>query len=226
MTKMGEYAKKDSEILQLLSYFELNPEKFWYLLLFIYDYSWDVCMNGMKKHDSPLERLKIFVAAIMNNVVPGNEEKCISPRFKLPTSVTVKIGRDKMVIDDFATIREIVLALTTAIKGYTKEDIDSLSQPTFSHYDSPREQTSTSKLAVYFSRMFFSFFDLQPQIVEKRQKGAKNSNKEIELISQLIYLTEISQNTSYLCSSNPLYSLLRQYEDYINEDVGRKYVSF
>ena len=67
--------------------------------------------------------------------------------------------------------------------------------------------------------MFLNFFDMQPNIVAKRRKGANYSTKEKDLVCQLIAFTKISAKDCWKRTDNDtLKSFLRQYK---NLDVIR-----
>ena len=63
--------------------------------------------------------------------------------------------------------------------------------------------------------MLLCFFNMQPQIRNKRKAGTKHSLKEMELVSFLIYFTRISTNDKWLDIENEyLKAYLKQYQDY------------
>ena len=55
---------KNQEIQKLLQELELDKEKFWYLILFAYDYSESLCINGIDVSPSAYEQLKTLIEKI------------------------------------------------------------------------------------------------------------------------------------------------------------------
>lgn len=55
---------KNKELQDLLEALELDAEKFWYLLLFCYDYSWGKCIEGIELKEFPKEQIEKFTGAI------------------------------------------------------------------------------------------------------------------------------------------------------------------
>lgn len=83
---------QDKELQGYLTTLELDSEKFWYLLLFCYDYSWGICMEGIEVNKSPVEHIRGFIDAIYNNYTGSGMLGAI---FNEPISITLKVGRKK-----------------------------------------------------------------------------------------------------------------------------------
>ena len=72
-----------------------------------------------------------------------------------------------------------------------------------------------SPIIVYFAKILLSFFDTQEHIKSKRKKGANYSIKEMDLVSQLIYFSNLSDNDCWTDIENEtLKAFLKQYKDY------------
>lgn len=72
-----------------------------------------------------------------------------------------------------------------------------------------------SPFIAFFAKILLRFLTTQPSIKDLRKKGAKYSKKEMELISNLIYLLKISTNESWLDVENEtLKGYLNQYKNY------------
>ena len=72
-----------------------------------------------------------------------------------------------------------------------------------------------SPIIVYFAKILLSFFDTQEHIKSKRKKGANYSIKEMDLVSQLIYFSNLSDNDCWIDIENEtLKAFLKQYKDY------------
>ena len=54
----------------------------------------------------------------------------------------------------------------------------------------------------FFAKMFLDFFNTQSQVILKRKKGAKYSQKETDLICQLIAFTKLSTKSCWSQTEN------------------------
>ena len=88
---------QDKELQGYLKALELDSEKFWYLLLFCYDYSWGICMKGIEINKFPVEYIRDLVDAIYSNYAGSGMLGAI---FNEPISITLKVGRKNIVIDN------------------------------------------------------------------------------------------------------------------------------
>lgn len=196
---------KNQELQELLTALDLDAEKFWYLLLFCYDCSWGKCMEGIEIKESPKEQIEKFVDAIGANYKSGSPFGTV---FKSPISITLKIGRKNIVIDNPTAI-----AYMAKFCAYGLE-VSNSDQMTTSHVNLNNPHTeSFSVLAYYFSQMIITALNYQEQVKVKRKKGANMSDKEKTLISHLLYFTGIVSNESVLVDYDYLKSLLKQYKD-------------
>lgn len=66
----------------------INIDKFWFLLLFIFDYTCGTCLDGMKATGIGIEQLTKFAKAIADNHKEINQ---FGVSFKKPITVSVKI---------------------------------------------------------------------------------------------------------------------------------------
>ena len=75
--------------------------------------------------------------------------------------------------------------------------------------------------------MFLDFFDTQSQVISKRRKGAKHSQKEIDLVCQLIAFTKLSLKECWKLENNDtLKAFLKQYKDFEPSSINSIYPSF
>ena len=215
---------EDRETQKLINSLELDTEKFWYLLLFIFDYSYGMCMDGMPIKETPIEQMGTLIEAIHENIEKITEDK--SAIFKLPIEITIKVGRKNTTIDDPDAITHIMIGSWkqyTEVKDYPNMNT-SKANNLLNLLDSESKAESDSRLCYYFAQMLFDFFNLQPQIVEKRRTGATHSDKEKELVSRLVYLSKIFTNKAFIYSNDALKSILKQGKDYQFNTQNRYYV--
>lgn len=189
----------EHEIQELISYLELDADKFWLLILFVCDYCESMFYQGITMQSTPLEQLEQLQSAISN---VGDT-----------ASLTFKAGKQKIVLEDIRTIK----AIYEAINKYISEaDIDMFK------YLSRRQEEETSTILkdspfiAYFAKMLLTFFNTQQQIRAKRRTGANHSIKEMELVSRLVYLIKLSRNkeTWTDIENETLKAFLKQYKDY------------
>ena len=76
----------------------VNINKFWFLLLFIFDYTCGTCLDGMKATGIGVEQLTKFAKAIADNHKEINQ---FGVSFKKPITISVKVeGKHQIVIDN------------------------------------------------------------------------------------------------------------------------------
>lgn len=197
---------QDKELQGYLKALELDSEKFWYLLLFCYDYSWGICMKGIEINKFPVEYIRDLVDAIYSNYAGSGMLGAI---FNEPISITLKVGRKNIVIDNNNAIACIAKFCDD---GLENNDLTNL--PNGHFVDITRKcSDSVSVLAYYFSKMIISAFNHQEQVKEKRKKGANLSDKEKMVIAHLLYLTGIISNESVRESDEYLKAILKRYKN-------------
>ena len=201
MSKQNLYNQylTEHEIQELISYLELDADKFWLLILFVCDYCESMFYQGITMQSTPLEQLEQLQSAISN---VGDT-----------ASLTFKAGKQKIVLEDIRTIK----AIYEAINKYISEaDIDMF------RYLSRRQEEKTSTILkdspfiAYFAKMLLTFFNTQQQIRAKRRTGANHSIKEMEMVSRLVYFIKLSKNkeTWTDIENETLKAFLKQYKDY------------
>ena len=193
-----EYISNDT-IQSLIKDLELDRDKFWLLILFLYDYCESLFYQGVAMQLTPFEQLQELYEAI------SNAEDA-------PMTLTFKAGRRKVVLESPAAIKTIASMMVSYM-----ETIDENEFKTLNRRKRKDEQTmlKESPYIAFFARIMLIFFNLQPQIRAKRKKGANHSIKEMNLVSQLVYFTKISRNKSWLDIENDtLKAYLKQYKDY------------
>ena len=197
---------QDKELQGYLQALDLDSEKFWYLLLFCYDYSWGICMKGIEINKFPVEYIRDLVDAIYSNYAGSGMLGAI---FNEPISITLKVGRKNIVIDNNNAIACIAKFCDD---GLENNDLTNLPKGHF--VDITRKSSdSVSVLAYYFSKMIISAFDHQEHLKDKRKKGANLSDKEKMVIAHSLYLTGIVSNKSVRESDEYLKAILKRYKN-------------
>ena len=190
---------------ETLTFFEMDIEKFWHLLLFVYDFSYNQCTDGIK-HISSLTTLQTIIDKITENT---ELHPLQSPTFKEETKITFCIGKKKYTIEDCPTILRICSRL--------KEDIDTSDDWNWQNiksYMKSETSESTSVLAYAFYLHFITFFNSYQSIISKRKIKDSPSKREKQLIGDLIFFTGIIQNESISTDPDYLKTLIKRYKDY------------
>lgn len=204
----NEYLK-NNDIQYLIDELEIDKEKFWFAILFAYDYSKHLCLEGKLKKESASEQIHKLVDRISDYI--GEVDEYYGTKLKAPLTLTLSNGKKKenITIDSEAAMGYILDALQEKMQHEPLE-----SYYAYTHHKQVDETVDTglSVHITYFARMILIALDHLPQVCAKRKKGAKRSQKETDLVCKLIYFTCISREKSWLQSENDnLKSYLRQY---------------
>lgn len=202
LTRTLSYNKfaNDIDIQSLIQHLELDADNFWLLILFIYDYCESMFLQGYTIKPNPLEQLQELVTKIDRAT-----DDTMTLKFKA--------GELKTEVDDTHALRFIADAIK---KSMNEADYDTLKYLSRRTREEDDNMLNDSPYIAYFAKMFLTFFNTQPQIRDKRKKGAKQSRKEMELVSRLIYFTRLSKNDSWNDIENEtLKGYLKQYKNYI-----------
>ena len=202
---------------------ELDVNKFWMLILFIYDYSYHYYIKGANIETSPNEQLLNFSKSIIENIKDFDKKNGSTPN--TPMSLTLCVdGNDNIIINNPTVIHYIASATYNALTTDNFEDM-----PLMKRKDRIATSYSTkdSPFITYFANMFLNFFNTQPQVVSKRRKGAKHSQKETDLVCQLIAFTKLSTKECWTQTENDtLKAFLKQYKDFEPKTINSIYPAF
>lgn len=202
--RLNEFLSRE-EFGETLTFFEMDIEKFWHLLLFVYDFSYNQCTDGIK-HISSLTALQTIIDKITENT---ELHPLQSPTFKEETKITFYIGKKKYTIEDCPTILRICSRL--------KEDVDTSDDWNWQNiksYMKSETSESASVLAYAFYLHFITFFNSYQSIISKRKIKDSPSKREKQLIGDLIFFTGIIQNESISTDPDYLKTLIKRYKDY------------
>lgn len=181
----------------LLKDLELDAEKFWCLFLFALDYCNSIFYEGLTIKATPMEQLQALVDMISD---ADNESMLLN----------FKAGKKKMSVESPVALRFLADAVRNQLE--TTEDVKTLS---IREQEEETKQIADSPIIVYFAKILLSFFNTQEHIKLKRKKGANFSAKEMDLVGQLVYFSDLSRNESWTEIENEtLKAFLKQYKDY------------
>lgn len=199
-------------IQKLIQDLELDADKFWLLILFAYDYCESIYYDGVTMKSTPVEQLTEL-------------SKAISDAEDASMTLTFKAGKRKTIVDSPIAIK----AIAEMIANYQKE-VDEDYYKSLHKRDKADEaiMLKESPFIAFFARILLCFFNTQPQIREKRKKGANHSIKETDLVCQFIHFTKISKKECWTVLENEtLKAYLKQYKNYkYSNNISTVYPEF
>lgn len=202
---------ENTDIQKLIEFFELDRDKFWFLLLFIYDYSESLCINGYNVAPCANEMLYNMKERILRNAKHFDwKEGCTMNK---EAKITLSIKGEKSLVIDNSTALYLLAVITN---DFFNEHEDITEQYLMNYCPKLPESKSmdASPHIAFFSKMFLAFFDKIESIASKRKKGAKHSIREMELVSILIHFTRLSKSKAWLDIENEtLKGYLKQYKN-------------
>jgi hypothetical protein len=174
------------EIAKRLKDLGLDSEKFWYLLLFLYDYSIHYCIDGHCLTTTDEEQLDKFREALTDT---------------RDVKIIVKKGSNQLAVidNDFLidSIREHCSKIRVG-KVYSFKEI---------------KATKSNYLAYYLAKQILSFTSLVDSIRERKKGKTKMLDAEKWLCAHLIHYTGIIKSSSMVVSLEYLKRLFSRYED-------------
>ena len=202
----------DSEIKSSLKYFNIDLEKFVYLLLFIYDYTFAACNDKLEIKNSPLKDLDQLSELIAGNTISIDAWK--NPTCKEKMSLTLNVGKKKMVIDNNKTI--VLLAqLSLLFKTNNEKNpfFDGSNTIVKGEEGYNIKESSNSITAYYFAKLIEAFLKTQPI---ERKDGANLSYQEKDFICRLLYITNLIDNDNILGYNKNEPNDLNYYKGFMN----------
>lgn len=199
LSKQKHYNEYIDNVGHLLSELELDADKFWCLYLFAFDYSNSIYGQGITIKATPKEQLQAII-----NTIANTEDGTIK--------LTIKGEKQKISVESKITLQFIADAIQNHLNSADQVTVKKLS---IREQDKVTKMLDNSPFIAYFSNIILDFFDTQNHIKAKRRKGANHSLKEIDLVSRLIYFSNLSKSKSWtVAESETLKAFLRQYKNY------------
>ena len=188
----------------------VDIDKFWFLLLFIFDYTCGTCLDGMKATGIGIEQLIKFAKAIADNHKEINQ---FGVSFKKPITISVKVeGKHQIVIDNANAIGYLATTIINNLKEIEEHPWMQSQQVSIT---TNAEEKESVQIWLFY-KMFNDFFNLSPynKLFNVRQKkGSTISLSKTLLISRLIYLTKLSMNKNFSEDEFTLKGYIKQYKD-------------
>lgn len=194
----------------------MNPDAFWLLIVFCYDYACDCCYSGIQIAKSAKKHLSDLVNMITENMEVYNNGKIL---LKEDMTLTLKMKGKSMSI----TSGKAIINIANILEKHMDEIEDSslFRGINDKHYEDFEE--SDSVLIWFFAKLFLYFFELHPEFKGRASKGSGFSLNKHVLISNLIYYTGLSRNEKFLNDDETLKGYLRQYKNKEFKNRGQIY---
>lgn len=205
----------NTEVLQTIKALGYDENQFWYLLMFILDYSTGQCIFGIKQNESPKVQLDRLANEIIGNI-SSFDEFTNDPIFIKPAQLVFKMPKNIITVDNEIAIAWLALILKNGIE--TIEDGSKLAtsitklKTVNGMFES--ESESNQIHIWYFASMFLKFFDLKPPLKVRAKNGSDNSYSKLLLVSRLVYIIGLSKNENFIATDDNLKKCLKQYKNY------------
>lgn len=196
------------EIQDYIEELGLDIDKFWFLLLFVYDFCESVCIDGIRLADSAYDQLQKLIETITSHVERFDGQTGSTLDTEIKMDIRVKGVKGVITIDSPTALHFI--ADTCAKRMKEAEDWTCLR---YQELQDDSKSLSDSPYIYYFATTLLKFFDTQESVKTFRKKGAKHSVKERALISRLIHFTKLSKKEIWLTDDEILKSFLKQYKE-------------
>lgn len=206
MDKVADYME-DKDIQDYLQALNVDSERFWYLLLFIYDYSFGQCIDNMNVESTPKEELETIISTISGMISPKYIGKEIID-VEMIEPLVLHIGKgDKICKKDIPLSGIVASFIADACSEHLKVcgELPLLKMGKLNMNE--QDNIGFTKLAYHFCYMFKYFFDKDIKV--ERKENAVFSNNEKGLFCHLLYLTEICTNKNILNYRLDDYSTLK-----------------
>ena len=187
----------DKDLRATIKGLNLDPDAFWLLVMFCFDYACDVCFSGYVFADSVGEQIAKLLSLLSNE----NDSS---------TQISAKSGRNKVGISNKQAISKITEWIR---QGYESEK-SSLNLPAINDFSElvKDSEESNSVLIWYFASLLRYFFEINPQYKGRAKKCTTVSLNKNILISNLIYYTRLSLNPNFLNDDEALKGFFKQYK--------------
>ncbi len=182
------------EIQDTLKGLKLDPEKFWYLLLFIFDYACCACFQTLSHREPANKQIEKLIKAI-------NENKS--------AKLTLSIEDKKIVIDEPHVLKYISSILD---KGLDRDNF-MYNHILLSDTSKTTEKSDTFLIGL-FAETFLEFLNQNVKVKVRAKKGSQVSYSKLLLISRLVYFTKLSKNDKFKDADETLKGCIKQYKDY------------
>lgn len=206
-----EAFKNNKDIIDTLNGYDLDIEKFWYVLLFIYDVVMDYSINAADNSKSDYDVLVEINDYLENHpraVLYLSDDKELRKNDRFETnSPLILLELRRFVSDELSKYKE---SSKTPEKPYVTTKTFTL-DPLYRNYT---ESYNPSLQMALMYRLFHILFKVLDMPNLKAKKGDIVSYSKLLLISRIIYFCKLTTSESFLVDSSSLKGILKQYGSY------------
>ena len=218
--------KNNIEIKTAISALHLDSDKFWFAILFIWDYVDGECWQAFERGDFPANEVDKLLQAITQyeenpNANPLTEHIIFKEELSLSLQVNGKSIHTIGTANAIKFILKCCQEHLDDLKPKNELDVEHLNDniEMVSYHPTKKQTTaSTTKRICLFAQRFQLVFDTLSPSFSNYRKGERNAYNVTFLISQLVYLTGISDNEDFLVSKTTLKGYLSKNKN-MNWDV-------
>lgn len=204
--------KNNIEIKKAISALQLDINKFWFAILFIWDYVDGECWQAFERGDFPANEVdKLLQAIIQYEENPNANPLTEHIIFKEELSLSLQVnGKPIHTIETANAIKFILKCCQEHLddlKPKNEFDTEHLNDniEMVSYHPAKQQITAnTTKRICLFAQRFQLFFDTLSPSFSNYRKGERSAYNVTFLISQLVYLTGISDNEEFLTDKRTL----------------------
>lgn len=204
--------KANKAIQTAISALNLDIDKFWFALLFIWDYVDGECWQAFEYGKTPASEINKLVQTISQHEESPNANPLTDHIiFKDELILSLQVNGKAVLNIETANAIKFILSCCQEhlddLKPKDEFDIEHLYDniEMVSAYPNKKQTTaSTTKRICLFAQTFQLFFSTMSPFATNYRKGERNAHDVTFLISQLIYLTGISDNENFLVDKTTL----------------------
>lgn len=202
----------NEDIIATLEGYELDVEKFWFVLLFIYDMTMDRALSSAEFRKSDYEvltEIKEYLEKHANARLYLSDDREIPKDNRCETNNPVIIGQMLKYVKRYLARFER--------RPEQKEWVS-----TSFHRGFDKSLSSTHQ-QVFMYNQFKTLFDALKLPEKRAKKGETVSYSKMLLASRLIYFCRITKNESFTVDSSSLKGVLKDYANYPFDETPKVY---
>ncbi|HCT93674.1 MAG: hypothetical protein A2X19_06275 [Bacteroidetes bacterium GWE2_39_28] len=201
--------ENDKELKEMIIALGYDFEKFWYLLLFIYDYTYSSCKKILELEEDNTDNLKDICKYICEE----------------GAALTLKVNKEKKVVIKNSRSLHIIHKMLNQHLESKEGDSFSVYRPKNNDWNATKEGTDSYHIW-YFTLIFLKFFKVCPPLKKRQKKGEIISLNKRLLISKLVYLLKISRTGKFEPSESILNAFLKQYKNEPTPRFNKDYLLY
>ena len=207
---------KNKDIQATIAGLGYDVDKFWFALLFIYDYCQGDCFNAQEYGTNPHSELFRFSEIVNENLINDKNPFEETIEFEKDIKLEIKVGNK--VVHTIKTPNAIKYLADCSNKCCKEllEMVDHGEYNTMHHITVKEERVFESQNYQIF--LFTKLFTYLLRYFDMPKKNIRSRNNEVSynkqfLISRLIYLTKISENEEFYYEPSTLKGYMSRYKN-------------